>query len=105
MDRNGASPQVAWTHRGAISTVGASTGDDAVELSEEHRMLRDLVAKFVDRDLMPLEKSVLAREARGEKYGLTEQEEAPLLAKCRDLGLWALDVPEEWGVPTCPPSR
>jgi acyl-CoA dehydrogenase len=67
------------------------------ELSEEHRMLRDLVAKFVDRDLMPLEKSVLAREARGEKYGLTAEEEAPLLAKCRELGLWALDVPEAWG--------
>ena len=68
-----------------------------MELSEEHRMLRDLVAKFVERDLMPLEKSVLAREARGEKYGLTSEEEAPLLDKCRELGLWALDVPEEWG--------
>ncbi len=69
----------------------------SVELAEEHRMLRDLVAKFVDRELMPLEKSVLAREARGEKYGLTADEEAPLLARCRELGLWALDVAEEWG--------
>ena len=32
------------------------------ELSEEHRMLRDLVAKFVERELMPLEPAVLARE-------------------------------------------
>jgi acyl-CoA dehydrogenase len=68
-----------------------------VELAEEHRMLADLVAKFVDRDLMPLERAVLAREAREGKYGLTEAEEAPLLAKCRELGLWALDVPEELG--------
>jgi acyl-CoA dehydrogenase len=68
-----------------------------VELAEEHRMLQDLVAKFVDRDLMPLERAVLAREARGEKFGLIEEEEAPLLAKCRELGLWALDVPEELG--------
>jgi acyl-CoA dehydrogenase len=67
------------------------------ELAEEHRMLQDLVAKFVDRDLMPLERAVLAREAGGEKFGLTEAEEAPLLAKCRELGLWALDVPEELG--------
>jgi alkylation response protein AidB-like acyl-CoA dehydrogenase len=66
-------------------------------LSEEHRMLQELVAKFVDRELMPLEKAVLAREARGERYGLTAEEEAPLLDKCRELGLWALDVPEEWG--------
>jgi len=67
------------------------------ELAEEHRMLQDLVAKFVDRDLLPLERAVLAREAAGAKFGLTEAEEAPLLAKCRELGLWALDVPEELG--------
>lgn len=68
-----------------------------MDLPEEHRMLADLVAKFVDRDLMPLEPAVLAREARGEKYGLTPDEEAPLLARCRELGLWALDVPEALG--------
>lgn len=68
-----------------------------VELAEEHRMLQDLVAKFVDRDLMPFERAVLAREAHGGKFGLTEEEEALLLAKCRELGLWALDVPEELG--------
>ncbi len=68
-----------------------------MDLPEEHRMLADLVAKFVDRDLMPLEPAVLAREARGEKYGLTPEEEEPLLARCRELGLWALDVPEELG--------
>jgi acyl-CoA dehydrogenase len=67
------------------------------DLVEEHRMLRDVVAKFVDNELMPLEKAVLAREASGGKVGLTEAEEAPLLAKCRELGLWALDAPEEIG--------
>jgi alkylation response protein AidB-like acyl-CoA dehydrogenase len=69
----------------------------SIELAEEHRMLADLVARFVDRELMPLEKPVLAREAAGQRYGLTAEEEAPLLAKCRELGLWALDVPEELG--------
>ena len=69
----------------------------SIELAEEHRMLAELVSQFVDRELMPLEKSVLAREAAGQKYGLTPEEEAPLLAKCRELGLWALDVPEELG--------
>ena len=29
--------------------------------------------------------------------GLTEEENAPLLEKCRDLGLWGLDVPESYG--------
>ncbi len=67
------------------------------ELSEEHRMLKDLVAKFVDNELMPLEPDVLARDARGEKAELTPEELAPLHAKCKELGLWGLDVPEEVG--------
>ena len=67
------------------------------ELSEEHRMLRDLVAKFVDLELMPLETAAMLRERSGEKIGLTEAEEAPLLARCKELGLWGLDVPEEFG--------
>ena len=32
------------------------------EIPEEHRMLHDLVAKFVDNELMPLEAAVLKRE-------------------------------------------
>ena len=67
------------------------------ELSEEHRMLKDLVAKFVDQELIPLERSAIAREARGEAIGLPPDEEGPLLEKCKELGLWALDVPEELG--------
>src|SRR6478752_2308883 len=67
------------------------------ELPEEHRMLQDLVAKFVDRELIPLEKAVLAREMSGQKSALSAEEEAHLLGKCRELGLWGLDVPEEFG--------
>jgi acyl-CoA dehydrogenase len=67
------------------------------EIPEEHRMLQDLVAKFVDNELMPLESAVLKRETQGQNVYLTETEEAPLLAKCKDLGLWGLDVPEEFG--------
>jgi len=66
-------------------------------LAEEHRMVRDLVAKFVERDLMPLEPAVLKREANGERYGLTPEEEAPLYKTCQELGLWGLDVPAEYG--------
>ncbi len=65
--------------------------------TEEHRMLQDLVAKFVDRELIPLEPVVLKREAEGGKFALSEAEAAPLLAKCKELGLWGLDSPEEFG--------
>jgi acyl-CoA dehydrogenase len=67
------------------------------ELAEEHRMLKDLVAKFVDQELIPLEPAALAREMKGERMGLTAEEEARLHAKCKDLGLWGLDVPEQFG--------
>jgi acyl-CoA dehydrogenase len=67
------------------------------ELSDEQRMLQELVAKFVDRELIPLEKAVLAREMSGQKSALTAEEESHLLDKCRELGLWGLDVPEEFG--------
>src|ERR1700722_10411282 len=67
------------------------------ELAEEHQMLKDLVAKFVDRELIPLEKATLAREASGQAVGLTAEEEAKVPATCTELGLWGLDVPEEYG--------
>ncbi len=60
-------------------------------------MVIDLVEKFVEDELMPLEKAIMAREAAGGPVALTPEEEAPLLAKCRELGLWALDAPEEVG--------
>ncbi|MEZ5234022.1 MAG: acyl-CoA dehydrogenase family protein [Acidimicrobiia bacterium] len=65
--------------------------------SDEEQMLLDLVERFVDERLMPLERAVLAREAAGGPLELTEEEERPLLELCRELGLWALDAPEEVG--------
>ena len=71
--------------------------NDIDQFDEEAQMIVDLVAKFVDQELMPLEPAVLEREIRGEHLRLTEQEESALTAKCRELGLWALDAPEEFG--------
>lgn len=68
-----------------------------LQLSDETRMLVELVEKFVQNELMPLETAVLEREARGEPAALSAAEQAPLLAKCRELGLWGLDVPEAYG--------
>jgi acyl-CoA dehydrogenase len=44
------------------------------ELIEEHRMLKDLVARFVKDELMPLEAGVLAREAEGKGLGLAPED-------------------------------
>jgi alkylation response protein AidB-like acyl-CoA dehydrogenase len=69
----------------------------ATEYEEEERMLIELVQSFVEKELMPLEKVVMEREANGEEVHLTPEEEEPLFAKCRELGLFALDAPEEVG--------
>jgi alkylation response protein AidB-like acyl-CoA dehydrogenase len=65
--------------------------------TEETRMLQDLVARFVDKELIPLEPTILKREAEGKGFKLSEEEETRLLARCKELGLWGLDVPEEFG--------
>ncbi len=68
-----------------------------VEFAEDERMIIDLVGSFVENELMPLEKAVMEREATGGALSLLPEEEAPLLAKCKELGLWAMDAPEEVG--------
>jgi acyl-CoA dehydrogenase len=67
------------------------------ELAEEHRMLKDLVARFVRDELMPLEPGVLAREAEGKGLGVGPAEHKRLDEVSRALGLWGLDAPEDIG--------
>ena len=66
-------------------------------LSDEQQMLRDLCARFRDDHVRPLERLVLAREAEGGSAELTAEEREPLDAKAKELGLYALDGPEEYG--------
>ena len=67
------------------------------QLAEEHQMLKDLVAKFVRDQLIPLEPAVLARDAAGESIALTAAERAPIDKVSKALGLWGLDAPEDVG--------
>lgn len=64
---------------------------------DEARMIVELVRRFVDDELLPLEPAVLAREIRGEHCALSADEETKLFAQCKALGLWALDAPPETG--------
>ncbi len=67
------------------------------ELDEDHRMIQDLVRKFVDENLKPLEPKVLERDANGEGAYLTAEEKAAIDARSSELGLWGLDAPEDVG--------
>lgn len=66
-------------------------------LSEEHQMLKDLVRRFVQAELIPLERVVLEREAAGQGVALTAEESAAIDKKSRELGLWGLDAPADIG--------
>jgi len=69
-------------------------------LPEELRMLRDTVARFVREELLPLERDVIRREA---ERGLTDaplidpDAEQELNRKAKAIGLYGIDVPEEYG--------
>jgi alkylation response protein AidB-like acyl-CoA dehydrogenase len=65
--------------------------------SDEERMLLDLVGRFVDEQLMPLERDAIDRQTAGEPLALRPEDEDRLLALCTELGLFALDAPTEVG--------
>jgi acyl-CoA dehydrogenase len=67
------------------------------QLAEEHRMLKDLVARFVRDEMMPLESNVIARDAAGQGTYLAPEEHARLDKVARELGLFGLDAPEDVG--------
>ena len=67
------------------------------ELSEEDRMLKELVHRFVADELLPLEPSVLAREASGKGLAIAPEEHRRIDEVSRRLGLWGLDAPVDVG--------
>jgi acyl-CoA dehydrogenase len=67
------------------------------ELCDEHRMLKELVTRFVADELVPLEPMVLAAEASGVGTQFPDDVRARLNARAKELGLYGLDAPEEFG--------
>ncbi len=61
------------------------------DLPEEIRMLRETVRKFVDRELIPIERTARAHDK------LKPEVRAQLTAKAEALGLMGYDVPREYG--------
>jgi len=65
---------------------------------EETAMIRDTVARFVDRELIPLEPHYLKSKLPGGGHeGLTDAHWQRLRTVSKDLGLWGLDAPEDLG--------
>jgi acyl-CoA dehydrogenase len=65
---------------------------------EETAMIRDTVARFVDRELIPLEPHYLKSKLPGGVHeGLADAHWQRLRTVSKDLGLWGLDAPEDLG--------
>ena len=61
------------------------------ELPEELKLLKNTVRAFVDRELIPIEMTSM------DGPSLRADVRADLERKAKELGLWLLDVPKEYG--------
>jgi acyl-CoA dehydrogenase len=61
------------------------------DLPEELRILKNTVRNFVDRELIPIEMSAMSGAV------MRPEMRASLEARAKQLGLWHLDVPQEYG--------
>jgi acyl-CoA dehydrogenase len=65
---------------------------------EQTAMIRETVAKFVDRELIPLEPRYLKSKLPGAGHPrLTDAQRQRLRDVSKELGLWGLDAPEDLG--------
>jgi alkylation response protein AidB-like acyl-CoA dehydrogenase len=65
---------------------------------DETAMIRETVAKFVDRELIPLEPDYLRSRLPGSGHPeLSAEQRERLRTVSKDLGLWGLDAPEDLG--------
>ncbi|HEX7923891.1 MAG TPA: acyl-CoA dehydrogenase [Bradyrhizobium sp.] len=65
---------------------------------EQTAMIRETVARFVDRELIPLEPQYLKSKLPGSDHpDLTAEQRKRLRDVSKELGLWGLDAPEDLG--------
>jgi len=65
------------------------------QLPEELRMFKDSLRKFVNNELIPIERQTVSaegEEVKPEFLGRLQQ-------RAKDLGIWMMEVPEEYGGP------
>lgn len=66
------------------------------EMTEQQKKIQSLARKFVDEQLIPLETELLLNEREG-LPGIERQQLIKLQGKARELGLWGIETPAEYG--------
>ncbi len=61
------------------------------ELPEELRMMKDALRRFIDNEVIPIERDAY------DGHLMVPEVRAKLEARARDLGIWMIDIPEEYG--------
>jgi len=71
------------------------------DLPDDVRQIGETVKRFVQQELMPLERVVMERDANRGMTGteplIPPEDNVRLLKKAKEIGLWGIDVPEEYG--------
>lgn len=65
--------------------------------THEEQMIVDLVRRFVTNEIVPLEPEFLRRRATAVAPAMDAADEEKLRRLSKELGLWGLDAPEEFG--------
>src|ERR1043166_7031624 len=65
------------------------------QLPEELRMFKENLRRFVDKELIPVERQTVAAE--GEE--IKPEYLSKFQQRAKDLGIWMMEVPEEYGGP------
>ena len=61
------------------------------ELPEELRMMKDTLRRFIDTEVIPIERAAY------DGHEMVPEVRERLQARARELGIWMIDVPEEYG--------
>ena len=85
-------PRLRLAQTPRLSCIGSGTSITVeFDLPDDLKMLRDMVRRFVNDELIPLEGKSL------DGPQLKPEIEAHLTKRCKELGLWQIDVPVEFG--------
>ena len=63
------------------------------ELPDELRMFKESLRRFVNNELIPVERQTVAAEGEEIKPEFLEK----FRQRAKDLGIWMMEVPEEFG--------
>jgi len=65
------------------------------ELPEELRMFKASLRRFVDNEVIPIERQTVTAEGEEIKPEFLDR----FQKRAKDLGIWMMEVPEEYGGP------